>query len=363
MVVQTDHQTSPIRWPDLSTGTLIRAVWRGRSQLIAVVSLFAGLGTAVAFLMPPEFISEARIMPEMGSSSGDVFKRLASVAGFSGIDMADDEVIDAIRPDLYPSVLQSTPFLLYLIGQTVTTTAGTKATMGTVLMPGKGANWSWQRLLAANEPADEQPPKATTRGPVKLSKRQQELVEDIGKRVSARLDTRSGVISISAKMPDAAVAAAVAQLAMDYLTQYVTNYRTEKARLDLHFYAKRLDEARRRYQRLQFSVFQYGDQHKYVVVQATTMEKQRLEAELGIAQTVYTELSRQFEQAKLKVQERTPVFKVLEPAQVPLERVSPKRTVLVLLCALAGLLAGIGYLMAKQNDLVGRLRGMLVHTD
>ena len=363
MVVQTDHHTSQIHWPDLSTGALIRAVWQGRGQLIVLVALFAGLGTVAAFLMQPEFVSEARIMPEMGSSSGDVFKRLASVAGFSGIDMADNEAIDAIRPDLYPSVLQSTPFMLYLIDQTVTTTVGTKATVGTVLMPGAETNWVWQRLFATPEPADERPLKATIRGPVKLSKRQQELAEDIGKRVSARLDTRSGIISISAKMPDAAVAATVAQLAMDYLTQYVTNYRTEKARLDLHFYAKRLDEARRRYQRAQFSVFQYGDQHKYVVVQAATMEKQRMEAELGIAQTVYTELSRQFEQAKLKVQERTPVFKVLEPAQVPLKRVSPKRTVLVLLCALGGLIVGVGYLMAKQTDVVGRLRGILVPTD
>ena len=63
---------------------------------------------------------------------------------------------------------------------------------------------------------------------------------------------------------------------------------------------------------------------------ATTMDRQLMEAELTIAQTVYTELSRQFEQSKLKVQARTPIFKVLEPPSVPIKRISPKRTVIVL---------------------------------
>ena len=146
---------------------------------------------------------------------------------------------------------------------------------------------------------------------------------------------------------------------MDYLTQYVTNYRTEKARLDLHFYSQRLNESRQRYQTAQLAVFQYNDQHKYFVVQAATMGKQRREAELNIAQTVYTELSREFEQAKLRVQERTPVFKVLEPAQVPLKRVSPKRTILVLVFAAIGFGLGVLYLLARQADWTGRLRAMI----
>ena len=197
--------------------------------------------------------------------------------------------------------------------------------------------------------------------PVKLAKREQELAEEIGRRVSARLDTRSGVIRISARMPDAHVAAVVAQSAMNYLTDYVTNYRTEKARQDLRFYSLRLNEVRLRYQNAQMTVFRYNDQHKYavVVMQAATMDKQRMDTELSIAQTVYAELSREFERAKLRVQERTPVFTVLEPARVPLELVSPKRAVLVGLFTLAGLVVGVGWLVMKQNDIVGRMRMMI----
>ena len=76
-------------------------------------------------------------------------------------------------------------------------------------------------------------------GTVRLSVQQQALAEEIGERVRARLDTRSGLITITAKCPMRR-GGTVAQLAMTYLTQYVTNYRTEKARQDLAFYGQQL---------------------------------------------------------------------------------------------------------------------------
>jgi uncharacterized protein involved in exopolysaccharide biosynthesis len=347
-------------WLNLSPDNLIRTLWQGRVRLVLFVVIFAALGVVVALLTRSEYASEARIMPEMNSGSGDVFRRLASVAGFGGIDLSDAEGVDAVRPDLYPNVLQSTPFILYLLDQPVVTSAGEKLTVAQLLDP-EGDKPSFS-LLSWLRPAPVTTPTPTPTGPnkpVKLTMQQQQLAEEIEKRVTARLDTRSGVISITAQMPDASAAATVAQQAMNYLTQYVTSYRTEKARQDLHFYSQRLTEARRRYQTAQYNVFHYNDQHKYLVVQSATMDRQRMEAELTIAQTVYTELSRQYEQARLKVQERTPVFKVLEPPKIPLLRVSPKRAVLVLTYALVGFILGIVYLLTRQAGLVSRLRGMI----
>ncbi|WP_255433122.1 GNVR domain-containing protein [Spirosoma sp. KUDC1026] len=312
------------------------------------------LGVAVAFVSPVEFVSTARIMPEMGNNSGDMFRRLASVAAFSGLDLSDTEGMDAIRPDLYPNVLQSTPFILYLLGQPVTTDDGQTATL-TKLLDETAVNWEWKNWFQTNQ----LPPVRTSGKLIRLTQKQQSLAEEISERVSAKLDTRSGVITITANMPDAYVAASVAQLAMDYLTKYVTSYRTEKARQDLQFYEQQLIRARQRYQSAQYNVFRYNDQHRHLVIQAATMDKQRMEAELTIAQTVYTELARQFEQARLKVQERTPVFKVLEPAQIPSKRVAPKRTVIVLVFALVGLSLGSIYLLAQGADLFSRWRMLL----
>ncbi|RIV19393.1 lipopolysaccharide biosynthesis protein [Fibrisoma montanum] len=355
---QTTNVSTASRTASLSgsAGQLIRILVQNRVWVLLVALLFGLAGIGLALMATPEFVSEARIMPEMNSGSNDVFKRLASVAGFAGIDLAETEGVDAVRPDLYPNVLQSTPFILYLLDRPVRTRSGTDQTVTSFLETHK--SWSVAKFLARNEEPQRLIKNAPGQ-PMELTRQQQDLVEEVQKRVSARLDTRSGIITITAKMPDANVAAGVAQLAMDYLTQYVTSYRTEKARQDLQFYADRLSEARRRYQNAQKGVFEYNDQHRYMVVQAATMDKQRREAELSIAQTVYTELARQYEQARLKVQERTPVFKVLEPANVPLIRVSPKRTVMVLFYTLAGFVVGSLTVLAIRLNLAERLKTLM----
>lgn len=68
------------------------------------MAVWIGLGVITALLLKSEFRSEARIMPEMNNGSGDMFKRLASVAGFAGMDFAEAEGLDAVRPDLYSTL-------------------------------------------------------------------------------------------------------------------------------------------------------------------------------------------------------------------------------------------------------------------
>ncbi|SOD90176.1 GNVR domain-containing protein [Spirosoma fluviale] len=342
--------------PSFSTVLTVRALWQERRKVLPIVVGFILLGIVVSLLMQPEFRSEVRLMPEMSSSSSNVLKRLASVAGFAGVDLSD-EGVDAVRPDLYPNVLQSTFFVLYLIQQPVTASDGRVQTiekfLGSYATP-----WLGSELMAWSH-KDVRPLRVAT-GTLQLSVRQHRLAEEIGERVTAKFDTRSGIITITATMPDAGVSATVAQLAMNYLTRYVRNYRTEKVRQDLDFYRQQLDDARKRYHSAQWTLFRYDEQHKNVVLLSTTMDRQRMEAELTIAQTVYTQLAGEYEQAKLKVQALTPVFKVLEPPKVPLRRIAPKRTLVVLLFAGAGLALGVLYVLARSPAMTTRLRAMLI---
>lgn len=339
---------------------ILRVAWPKRRQVVLTTALFTVLGVVVALLLPPEYGADARIMPEMTNTSNEMVRRLASVAGVSGLDLSETEGGEAVRPDLYPSVLQSTPFQLYLIEQPLVTDDGQPTTIGRMILPETNTLvTSLKRLFGLGVDSVRRSVLRLPNAPVRLTLRQKTLTEAIGKRVSARFDTRSGIITISAKMPDAGGAAAVAQLAMNYLTQYVANYRTEKARQDLNFYAQRLNEARQRYQTVQSSLFRYNDQHRSIVLEAATVDRQRITDELTIAQAVYAQLARQHEQARLKVQERTPVFKVLEPPTVPLERISPKRTLLVLVFAGVGFVVGVGCVLMRAMDWVARLRAIV----
>lgn len=317
---------------------------------------FSLLGLSLSLIQSPEYTSEARIMPEISQGSGDLIKRLATVAGFAGMEFGETGSVDAVRPDLYPKVLQSTPFMLFLMKQTVPTQDGGQKSVADLLSA--SSSWFGKRWYSQFGKTDLRRT-LTSLQTLRLTQEQQDLLDDIQQRVGAQMDTRSGVITVSARMPDPVAVAAVTDSTLAYLTRYVISYRTEKARHDLEFYNNRLLEAKRRFERAQYSMFQYNDQHKYMVVQAATMEKQRIDAELNIAQVVYTELAKQFEQAKIKVQEQTPVFKVLEPARVPLKRSSPRRMLMVVSYTLAGFVIGSVYCVAVERNVVDRLRRSL----
>lgn len=346
----------PSYWQGLSPGRIGKYLWKSRFRLLAITAFFTVIGIVVSLVQKPEFSSEARIMPEISQGSGDLIKRLATVAGFAGLEFGETGSVDAVRPDLYPKVLQSTPFILFLMKQSVPTKDGNQKTVAELLK--QPDSWFSKKWFTSSAKTDSVRSKANPQT-IRLTQEQQDLLEDIQQRVGAQMDTRSGVITVSAQMPDPVAVAAVTEITLDYLTRYVTNYRTEKSRRDLEFYTNRLKEAKGRFERAQYSMFQYNDQHKYMVVQAATMEKQRIDAELNISQVVYTELAKQFEQAKIKVQEQTPVFKVLEPAKIPLKRSSPRRTAMVVLYTLAGFVVGSVYCIALQMNAIGNLRRSL----
>ena len=64
---------------------------------------------------------------------------------------------------------------------------------------------------------------------------------------------------------------------------------------------------------------------------------------------VYNSLAQKYEQDKLKVQEQTPVYAIIDPATVPLKAISPNKVIIIMAFLFMALVATIGYLFIKDN--------------
>jgi uncharacterized protein involved in exopolysaccharide biosynthesis len=259
------------------------------------------------------------------------------LAGLAGIDvnnMASGP--DAVRPELYPNVLQSAPFALTLFQQPVQGANERQAKPFELYWKQQPRPWLFSWLPQSDEsmPAGN---RANLNGTLQLSKAQEEMARNLQERVTANYEKKTGVLTITATMPDPLVAAQVANLSLSYLTDYVTSYRTEKARREVDFLAKQVAAAKHRYQTAEYELSAYRDRNRSLFLNTAKIEEQRIQAEFLLAQDMYNTLSKQAEMAKIKVQEETPVFKVLEPARVPLRKSGPKRMVTILGCVLLGL--------------------------
>lgn len=308
--------------------------------------LFSSIGAIYSFNAQKEYESKAVILPEITSSSAlSKIGGLGALAGLAGIDLSQMSGTDAIRPDLYPSVTQSLPFTLHLLQQKVFITSLQKTlTLETYF---ESLNESWLIKLAQNEPEPKLDPKQFSLT-LELSKKQENIVKQIQKRIVTTFDKKTGIITINTKMPDPVVAATVARMSVEYLKEYVTNYRTDKSKKQMLFLQERANEAKIRYQNSESALASYRDRNGFLVLNSAKIAEQRLQSEFMLAQNVYNGLVQQYEQAKIRVEEETPVFKILEPAKIPLKKSEPKRMTIICVLGFMGFILSFIYEIIKQ---------------
>ena len=88
-----------------------------------------------------------------------------------------------------------------------------------------------------------------------------------------------------------------------------------------------------------------------IVLVKTYVEEQRLQHQFTLAFNLYNELAQQLENARIRIQQETPVIKLLEPVMVPIERSQPKRVRLMVIYTFIGGVLGVGYVFGRKEYL------------
>jgi uncharacterized protein involved in exopolysaccharide biosynthesis len=342
-------------------GALWQVIKKGKWLITSTALLFAIIAAFIVFNQPNEYTSTASVMPELESSSAGGLSKFAGLASLAGVDLSSMSSSDAIRPDLYPSVINNTSFFLYLLEQDVKTSEKDKENFldfyiktyeleADTVTNKKGFISSLRGSLGIA-------PKVIVKSVsfsdfIYLPKYKGEIIETLKEKIVANMDKRTGIISVSVELPDPITAAYVAKISMDYLTNFVTNYRTEKSRQDLNFLAEQLGAAKGKYYNTQSKKAQYSDdfQSATIRLQTADIQRERIEADYRVSSTFYTELMKQYESAKMDLQKQTPVFKTLEQPIIPYEKSGPRRSITLVIFFIMGLVTGTTMILATKNN-------------
>lgn len=339
-----------------------KALWKviKKEKLLIISSAFicAIIAAVIVFKKPNEFTSVVSVMPELDASSTGGLSKFAGLASLAGVDLSNISSSDAIRPDLYPSIINNTSFYLYLLSQKVKTSEGRVISFKDfyntyydidIDSSKKGLSDKIRSLLGIKI----RPIKVEKNSKlVYLSKVDGEITEELTKKIIADMDKKTGIISISVELPDPLTAAYVAQISMNYLTSFVTNYRTEKSRLDLNFIEKQMTEAKEKFYRIQNKKAKYSDQFQAATIrlQSADVARERIESDYRVSSTFYAQLLQQYETAKMKVQEQTPVFKMLQNPIIPYDKSRPRRSLIILFFTSFGVGIGSVIAMLRNNN-------------
>lgn len=335
---------------------LARRVWSDRRRLTRNCIIAIVVALVIAFSIPRRYTSQVVLAPESSKSSG--FGALGSLASMAGVNMGNmTGNDDAIYPELYPQIVGSTVFMAELYAMNVKSGDGEiNASLFDYMREHQRKAW-WmyivelplklKEMLTPKQGGASVPEEVTY---YSYSQTETNVINKLNKLISCSVDVGNEVVTISATMQDATIAAQVADRVASLLQEYVTKYRTGKCIKDYEYSSKLYDEAKAEYDKKQKAYAAYADRHALgTITHSASIEENRLRDEMELAYSLFTQMAQQKEIAKAKVQERTPVFSVMQPAVVPRLPSAPQK-MFMLICILFLVFFGhISWLMVEKE--------------
>lgn len=307
------------------------------------------------FPQPRFYICDVKLAPE--SSEDEIGGGISSLASSFGFNLGGGGN-DAIYPTLYPELFQSPEFLVGLFDIQVTTIDGKVSTdyytyltkhqkQNILTLPFEKAKYWLSNLFSSKQNTPEE--NGRKHDPFRLTETEYNIMLKVKSNIKCQVDRKTDVISISVKDQDPYICAILADSLMERLQNFIIDYRTQKARLDLDYCQKLADSTEVEYHKALADYSEYCDKHKDALLQTSLSERDRLENELSIKMNAYQAMMGQLQAMKAKVQEKTPAFTTLQSSTVPIKPAGPKRMLFIIGMMILATLATVVRLSLKES--------------
>lgn len=338
---------------------LAKTLWEGRKTVLKTILIFMGIGLFIAIFSPKEYTASTTIVP--ATEGKQISGSLGGLAAMAGINLGSMGGGSEISPSLYPQIISSIPFQKELLqtpliieGQTEKVTYADYYTnvhspglLGyikkyTIGLPGiiisaiKGEPTTNNQQLTANNQL------------LSITEEEKGLIKQLSNQIGLDVNDKDGYVTISANMPEALAAAELTKKAQDLLQQYIINFKVLKSSEQLKFIEDRYTEKEQAFKVAQQQLARFEDQNQFVNSALAKINFMRLQSEYDLAFNVYSELAKQLETQQIQVKEDTPVFTVLKPVSIPIERSKPKRALILIIWTFLGGIVSVGMVFGKE---------------
>lgn len=337
---------------------LARKVWGSRKFLYKVCGIGAIVGIVIAFSIPKEYTAIVVIAPE--STGKGTSSSVSALAAMAGISLGSGSERDAIYPDLYPDVVSSTPFLKELFDVDVKRQKDNKSMKLADYMSNYQQKPWWSILTSIPSKTigwglslfKEKKTQTSNEGPVNIfnpTPKEAGIMGAIKSTIAVSIEKKTSVTTLSVSMQDPLVAATMVDTVRARLQEYITNYRTSKARNTLAYITRLYNEAQKNYYAAQEKYARYSDSNQGLITLTSRTEQEKLSNERNLAFNTYTQVAQQLQVAKAQVDERTPVYTIIQPASVPLRPAKPNKGMILVGFVFLSAVGGIGWILFLKD--------------
>lgn len=317
---------------------LFRKLYINRKNIYKAVGIGIAAGIIIGFSLPRTYQVDVNLSPESGVSATGGLSGIASMFGLGSASAGFGE--DALTFNMFPEIVKTNPFALEMLQIPIQTQKGDSIILYDYLDTERKPWWNYVigapgmligkiKLLFKEEQKDS----IKAIDPFRLTPEQSGRIGMLKKVLEVETDKKSNMTKVTVSLQDPLAAAIVADSAVHKLQEYITDYRTRKAKQDYDFQLSLCEQYRKEYFEAQQEYAKFADANRNVILQTVTSEKERLQKKLTLAEQIYSQSMGQLQVLRGKLQEAKPVFAVVEPATVPLAPASPKKLMIIVVFA------------------------------
>ena len=345
-----DNQKKKAQQPEatIDFGAIWGAILKYKKLYYKTLGVAFVLALIIGFSLPKTYNCKILLAPETGGGSSNL-GGLAALASSFGVSVgAGGQGGDAITPNVYPELMKSVDFKTSLFPIKVKQKKDKKTmTYYDYLKYEWRVPW-WEDLFGLTAP---KPIKDTLVNTFELTPEQARIAGLAIKNVECKIDKKTNLISIEVRAQDPYVAAQLADSVKNRLQDFLTGYRTKKARYDLDYALKLNRQAKKDYERARLLYSEYVDANQEIYLLSAMQKQNDLENEMQLQYNNYTATSAQVLTAQAKVQETTPSFTTVQSATVPLGPSGPKKELIMIICLFLAALGTTIYVLSKEKQL------------
>lgn len=319
---------------DIDIFEVAHKLWCKRIFIIKGAGIATLIGLIIAFSIPKEYTTYVKLSAEKTDRrSGGNLGALAAMAGINLSGTAGN----AITEEIYPDIVQSTPFLTNLFNVKVNSKdEKIKTTIFDYLDNHYGRPWwSYIKSIALSIPSKlvglfkNKSNEEKEFSLFNLTKKERKVVGILRENILISVDKKTGVMDLSVTMQDPHISAQLSDTILKNLQKYITGYKTNKARNDEEFSLKLYNEAKDKYVKAQEKYANFTDKNQNIFSHSLRAEQERLQNEMSLAYQTYSQASQQLQAARAKVQESTPAYMVIQPPMVPIRPSKPRKMLII----------------------------------
>ncbi|HBL32355.1 MAG TPA: lipopolysaccharide biosynthesis protein [Porphyromonadaceae bacterium] len=339
---------------------ILRRLWLKRRFILWVTGAFLLLGVFIALFSPVKYTASCTVVPQSGKDGSG--GNLGGIAAMMGVNMGGMGSSETLSPTVYPQIIKSVPFTREIM-QTpirVEKSGGKSISLYdyytdkqyqsfnlldgikryTIGLPGL--------LIGAirGTPVQEASTDSVSTM-LALTDEEERVYKTIQSSLTQNFNQKDGYLTLEYSFPEAEGAAQITDQVRKTLGKYVISFKSEKAEDNLAFVEQSYEDARKDFLEKQSRLASFRDANRGLTTATAQATEQRLRSEYDLAFSVYSELAKQREQAKLSVKETKPVLTVIEPVVVPSQKSAPRRGIILIGFLFFGLVVGCAWVFIE----------------